>query len=272
MLPRLRAEGPQAPALTEACPDRTADPKAMLVALRATGATQWEALALAAQALGEAALRPRWEAWATRVNRPDTFLKAMDEVAKVAPGLAQAWLYAWLGGRTIEGDLDLGNRSWVSALPAGLTVRGGLRLDGATVSVLPAALTVGDWFNAEGLPLTALPEDLRVGSHLALAKTKIEVLPDRLRFLRGLDLEGAPITALPDGLTLELYLNLCNTPIVALPKGLRVGSILDLRACTRWDGQIEPDTQVDQFVFTDAHSHGVPLAEWRERHPRGERP
>jgi hypothetical protein len=76
------------------------------------------------------------------------------------------------------------------------------------------------------------------------------------------------VESLPDGLT-TTRLSLIGEPIRSLPGRLNVNN-LDLRGCASWDGVVPEDAMIGQRIFTDRHTAGIPLASWRELHPRGE--
>ncbi|MDY3570233.1 hypothetical protein [Enterobacter hormaechei] len=101
------------------------------------------------------------------------------------------------GEIAVAGSLNLYRNKDITALPEGLSVGGGLDLEGTQITALPEGLSVGGWLDLEGTQITALPEGLSVGG--------------------GLDLEGTQITALPEGLSVGGWLNLRGTQITALP-------------------------------------------------------
>jgi hypothetical protein len=159
----------------------------------------------------------------------------LDEVAKGDPALAHLGLLGWIAklGGEVRADLFLRERPWALPLPNGLTVTGDLEL-----SHLRRPF--------------ALPEGLTILGNLSLCSTRIETLPDSLSVGKNL--------------------TLINAPIVSLPANLSVGLWLTLRDCTHWDGRIPKDLSLEGCVVTDLHPQGLPLREWRDLHPLGEKP
>jgi hypothetical protein len=271
------------------------DAEAALRALMATGLGRWDALvALAEAGVARGALPvPAGvpvRAVIAHAGLPQALL-AFDRLAERDPHGANATLNAYLEGRRVDGELNLGQRPWLTCLPAGLEVAGPLRLDWSGLTSLPPRLRVGGDLNLEGTPLTHLPEGLEVGWNLLAAGSRIERLPEAFRFGRTLDLRhtrlqilpeglqvlgglmvtGTPLRALPAGLQVKLdlfagasgietlpaglkvggTLVLDGTPVRSLPKGLSVVGDLAIRDCPAWDGWIPEDTQVGGLVFTE---------------------
>jgi hypothetical protein len=104
----------------------------------------------------------------------------LDEVAKGSPIMASDVLLAWGRNRTVDGNLRLIDRAWVTALPEGLAVAGWLALSGCA-------------------ELASLPDGLKVGTSLYLCDCRsLGSLPAGLEVGGGLDLSGcAALTALP---------------------------------------------------------------------------
>lgn len=96
-------------------------------------------------------------------------------------------------------------------------------------------------------------------------------LPEGLQLRHGLFLQQASLRHLPPNLKVGGNLYLSQSLITTLPPGLAVSGSLWLRACLTWDGRIPADTLVGRRVFTDRHKNGLPLADWRAKHPDGER-
>jgi hypothetical protein len=252
----------------------------MLRTLRATGAGLPEALALVAQAHGEEVAmglvlaichRPRGT-WRTL----GSILRLLKEVAQETEVLAQMCLEAWLErlGLRVDEELNLKGHAWVTALPAGLTVGGGLYLQGTRIAALPGNLCVVGALDAKDCLLTALPDDLLVGGDLRLGGTRIGDI-QALRVVNGdLSLSLTPVETLPDGLRVLGRLDLEGSRIRNLPPGLWVGNHLWLRECQGWDGVIPADAAVGGTLCTDACPtfDGIALDAWRRRFPAGEHP
>jgi hypothetical protein len=151
-------------------------------------------------------------------------------VAAKLPEAALEGFHHWLGRNPLAGDLDLTGRSWITALPTGLTVGGKLILWGTLVARLPILLKVGGDLSLEGAWVRELSPGLRVGGNAFLAHSQIAALPGRLI----------------------------------------VGGDLDMEGCHVWNGRIPQDARVGGRVYTDRHPGGVALDAWRHLHPRGE--
>jgi hypothetical protein len=262
----------------------------------ASGMAPWDA----AVALVEAGAAPRWfrDLAGVPAGCLRAFARDQDAVvtfgalAKEDPGVANTALNAYLQGRVVREGLNLSNRKWVTALPEGLVVKVALYLMDTGVAALPTSLQVDGELRLTGSPVQNLPEGLMLGGALDLEGTLVTSLPDGLKVpgwfnLRGCRIaklpenlvaggsvwaEGTPLTVLPKGLYVPGTLSLEGSRLVALPEGLRVWTDLNVLGCDGWDGRIPEDAQVGHQVRTDRHPEGLPLEEWRERHPRGERP
>jgi hypothetical protein len=223
----------------------------MLDALLATGASRWEAAGLVANAAGTAAVAPLWDRWVKRLTNPAGVVKALDEVACGSPATASIWLNRWLTGRSVNGNLDLGNRRWVTVIPGWFGVSGFLDLRGTSLVSLPPFVAVGGNLNLEGTGIASLPTETHVQGSLQLGSLGIEALPEGLRVGGGLDLH--------------------DTPIRSLPAKLHLRGKLTLVGAAAWDGQIPDDAHVGFLVVTDRHPRGMPLSDWRDLYPDGER-
>jgi hypothetical protein len=197
----------------------------------ATGASRWDALVALAEAGGEAALAP--------LGIPAKSLKAylefkdaraaFDRLAKRDPVGANLALNAYLEGRTLDDNVVLKGRPWITSLPEGLRVMGFLRLDGTGITRLPDRFTVGRWLAVDHTPLESLPEGLTVNEFLDISYTQVKALPERFRVGGYLNLSHTGISALPDGLAVDSFLSLNGCPIATLPAGLRVNGLLSLK-------------------------------------------
>jgi hypothetical protein len=220
--------------------DPGVDAEAALAALVATGMAPWDGMVALAGAGLSPALFPvlrglpktclRW------FRDAAALIKACDRLAPRDPVGANAWLNAYLAGRTVPTEVNLRDRPWVVALPDGFRLEGPpggdpphLTLEGTRITRLPAGLRVGGHLNARGTPLAILPEGLRVGLSLDLGQTQVATLPVDLAIGTSLFLGDTPLAELPDGLELEGHLYLDGSAIAALPRGLRVRGDLVLR-------------------------------------------
>jgi hypothetical protein len=248
-----------------------------LRALRATGASRWEAVGLVAGALGEAAARSELDRWCHGAPTPYQAVRALDAIAMGAPDVANLWLgrwlERWLDGTVRPGNLNRVGRNWVD-----LSWR-------RWVTSLPEGLRFGDSLDLRETGLRALPERLEVAHNLVLADTLISVLPPGVRSGGPMILEGAPLLRLPDGFKAASNLNLRHTLVTTLPDGLEVGGDLwlagatlqslprglrvvgdlDLRDTPAWDGRIPPDAILSGKILTDACLRGEALEAWRTR-------
>jgi hypothetical protein len=250
---------------------------ALALPLLATGMCPWEALlALNRSGVGLEVLMevPDLAATTLRERDPGRTMAALDELAKVNPGEAGDALNLWLRHDGVGGDLDVSERAWVQPFPEGLRVRGHLDAWGYPHEVLPAGLRVKGYLRLGKSRVTTLPADLRVGGDLSLQDSQLQRLPDGFGAQGDLDLNHCEhLEALPRGLAVGggLVLDGC-IKLVALPRGLQVGTWLGLDDCPAWDGIIPDDAVVGREVFTGGSHTGLLLEEWRQRHPRGERP
>jgi hypothetical protein len=121
----------------------------LLAALLASGVPLGEALGQLAQGCGcERAHLPILAAleWA----EPRVVVEILDGVALLESELARTCLRAWGHGRQVKGDLDFSAKGWITELPVGLTVVGGLNLAGSEVVALPLGLVVGGDLDLRG--------------------------------------------------------------------------------------------------------------------------
>jgi hypothetical protein len=164
-------------------------------------------------------------------------------------------------------DLDLPKQFGVTsirALPRNFQVQGDLRLDCPRLQELPEGLVVEGTLGLTGTGIQFLPADLKVEGSLELTDVPIRTLPAGMT-LTGLGLMGTFIAELPEGMTLR-ELALEEVPLRHLPMGLTVTGNLHLRDCAAWDGVIPADTKVGGTIFTDLHSDGIGLKDWRKRY------
>jgi hypothetical protein len=127
-------------------------------------------------------------------------VEACDLIAPEDPEGAQAVFAATLTKVMHVGDLNLEGRTWLTAIPPGLTVQGSLNLCGSSVRTLPQGLRVRNTLDLRDTPIASLPHQMKIGDHCLLNGTRIGSLPRRLE----------------------------------------VGTVLDLQGCAEWDGQIPP--------------------------------
>jgi hypothetical protein len=140
----------------------------LLLTLMATGARRWDALL----ALRDAGLDPAAHLAAAGIppNALLPFSDVDDAIGRLAvvatrdPEGANAGLNAYLDGLGVEGGLNLTHASWVTSLPAGLTVWGNLNLNDAGIRTLPANLEVWGMLMLSGTPVRSLPAGMRVWS------------------------------------------------------------------------------------------------------------
>jgi hypothetical protein len=101
--------------------------------------------------------------------------------------------------------------------------------------------------------LTPFPNGVKVSGWAAFSKCEsLASIGDGIAVARGLNLEG------------------CSN-LASLPKGMVIGTWLDLRRCSAWDDRIPDDAVIEGTIYTDTHTDGVFLDEWRSLHPKGER-
>ena len=230
------------------------DLQATLGAFLATGMAPWDAMITLLDAgipkrdlatlqdVPEVILRP--------YSDPMEALTAFKSRADSDPEGANAALNAYLAGRTLDGDLLLYYQPWITSLPEGMVLRGGLDLSEACIEHLPRDLRVGGTLDLQSSAIEDLPEGLWVGGQLNLWETPIGELPLNLRVEGTIDLEASDIRS--------------------LSAGLWVGEDLCLPRCHSWDGQIPADAHVGGKVQTDTHPTGISLKGWRRKHPHGE--
>jgi hypothetical protein len=123
-------------------------PAAALEVLLATGTTLWDALVALAATEPEAERGTSLLGVPRRALRPFLALReavlAFDTIAQDEPDGANAALAAILTGVRVGGRLCLNDLNWITSLPAGLVVEGGLDLTRTPIVALPAGLVVGD--------------------------------------------------------------------------------------------------------------------------------
>jgi predicted outer membrane lipoprotein len=278
-------------------------------AFLATGAAFGEALAMVVLAHGAQAAFPLLADWIPGEDLASAF-ETLDALAVTHPDLAQRGFDAWGHNRFVGGDFVLMGRAWITAIPEGLRVGGGLNLretgllalpegfrvgghlelDQTPLTALPKGLVVGGTLTARYVPLTELPPDLRVGGSLNLIGARVATyppglavgkriylcygriasLPDGLRVEEDLDLEDNPIRTLPVDLHVGGDLLLNRTAVGVLPSGLVVGGDLVLRDCPDWDGRIPKGTRIGGVIRSDRCQDGMGLKTFRRLFPQGE--
>jgi hypothetical protein len=174
----------------------------MLNAVMASGGSFGEALGHAIAVFGfeEESVRKAWTSFIGGKPKGNEVMVALDEIAKTDPGTADEWLQeALASGKmrewTKDGSIGLHfkERAWITALPDGLEVDGGLFVrDCIGLKRLPDGLSVSLDFHAKGcVALDRLPEGLTVGGWLGLVDCKsIVSLPERMTIGKSLNLEG----------------------------------------------------------------------------------
>jgi hypothetical protein len=237
--------------------------EATLLALRATGATPYEAAAAALAGLPSAgdvldAIRLMGE---PRFGVPpaDLVVGSLETVAKLASDQGLAPVLARLEG------LGFHPLSWWVA---------------ADSAPYPARMlfSTASWPEGMGPTDFGLSDKVRGrffgGSLLLRTAGKRPALPDGLVVPANMDIYHHPAKlALPARLRVggKLTFDECKGPLT-LPMGLEVGDLQILR-CPKWDGRIPADTRVAGSVITERHPYpGLSLAAWREAHPDREEP
>lgn len=145
------------------------DPEILLDAIRATGASLWEAIGMIAGIPGGRALaRHHWDVYLKTGPPGAGPATALKEVATASPRQARDLLRIWLKGRYIDADLELNDQRWVTEIPGPLSIEGDLSLlDCRNLRSLPAGLTVGgNLYIPACTRLRELPSGLRVGGNL----------------------------------------------------------------------------------------------------------
>jgi hypothetical protein len=268
-------------------------------ALLATGVAWWDALEMVAEndpVGGSVILTEVMRS--NEIQDSRAIRELADMIAKRAPEAADMAIYGWLNGQRHKGWLALEWRDWLTRLPDGLIVSGGLTLANCRgLKALPNGLRVGEAIdisgceNLESIPadiafhgslhatgcksLKSLPEGFQVeGSCSLIGCVGLERLPEGFRTGGYLNLSGCSgLTGLPEGLTVvgtSFSMTYCHG-IRSLPKGLDIRGSLYIEHCDGWDGRVPDDAMIGRLI-SDAHPDpGVTLAEWRELHPDGER-
>jgi hypothetical protein len=234
----------------------------VLDALRATGAGPEDAEAILEQLAEAFSWAEAAAAWPLFSIGPvskwaaSRTLAMCDRIAGSAPEAANAMYAAWLG-RAEEGQAsaqDVAGRTWLMRFPGNLRVAGSLRL-------------------AQCSNLRSLGAGLRVGGGLDVSRcANLEALPDGLEVDLGLIAPGClGLRTLPEGLSLRGDLDLSGSGLERLPERLAVLGVVNLRDCLAWDGRIPQGVLAHGRIRTPVHNRWLPLAEWRELHPDGER-
>jgi hypothetical protein len=271
-VPTDRVVPEPSPAGAPVAPDVTAATDALLT-LKATGMGTWDALLALLDAGLALGAFPELRGVPAHLFVPYAELRlavqAFDAWGQGHPEGANALLNLYLKDRRVAGDLDLENVQWVTNLPEGLRVAGGLNLVASGIRVLPQGLVVGGRLSLWGTAVANLPAGLEAG-RLLLLDTPIATLPSDLKVGIDLYLSNTQIRALPDGLKLRGHLELCNTPLRTLPAGLEAFT-LGLKGCAGWDGRIPADARIIYRIDTDRFPEGILLDAWRRQCPQGER-
>lgn len=144
----------------------------LISALRATGASRWEAIGMAATALGPDSVRGRWRILLARTDRRDQIMEALNEVARNAPEVANDWLGdALLKGKLppadVAGRLQRLTAYWIRWLPEGVAYEGDLEV-GPFLETLPNNLRVSGDLWLEGSAIRTLPAGMDIGGFLII--------------------------------------------------------------------------------------------------------
>jgi hypothetical protein len=266
--PDLRApKGAGLPGVSDPPATDTIRPEAeaLLDALLATGAPMGEAAGLAAQGIGETAIRPLWRRWIQEViaqtdqalkNDPNPsqwvhntnrdaevtrILTALGGVAAAVPEAATLWLGFWLTEQPWRGR-SLFCPSWAKELPANLAIRGDLDLRYASFRALPKGLKVAGTLHLNAAQTQALPDGYRVRGSLNVDGSHVTALPRNLKVRYHLDFRDTRLAALPEGLEVGATLYLADTAIETLPEGLVLRGTLSL--CHSLIQALPPDLQI----------------------------
>jgi hypothetical protein len=92
----------------------------------------------------------------------------------------------------IDGCLDIAS-SDIKSLPSGLTIRGHLYADNASIEELAPDIKVYDYVSLFKCPISRLPDNLYVENSLFLNFTRISEIPNNLHVGRSLHVSTTPL-------------------------------------------------------------------------------